>query len=78
MTDEQKTTRGNQGTFETASRMAMMEKMMSGQREGCGFAGMISQGEGLEEIPSEWLELMSQMRGSFCETQEEGYKTNKG
>lgn len=45
MTDEQNPTPENQGAFEAISCMTMMEKMMSGEREGCGCAGMMSQDE---------------------------------
>jgi len=70
MTAEQKTTQRDQPAFDMSSCMAMLDKMMAGHGEGCDCEEMMSQINSEGSIPDEWLNVMSQMMGVHCRSQE--------
>jgi len=72
MTVEQKTTQEDQPSFDMASCMAMMEKMMAGHGEGCDCEEMMTQITSEGGLPDEWLNVMSQMMEAHCGSQEVG------
>jgi hypothetical protein len=74
VTAEGKKTQEDQGTFDMASCMAMMEKMTGGHWEGCDCDKMMSQITDQEDIPEEWQSVMSQMMEFHCEPQEDSEK----